>query len=715
MKKSHLLYNALMATVCLFAAMSCSQQDSIIWNNGNKQDGNFTVTRQTSYDIGLTRSQDVKKQEQTAVGDLTVSLDAAQWGGSTTRVNVTGDEYTWGDGACISLYMTKHGESSTASGLIDVPFDPNTYNTYTRFKPYEDTDDRVQRENEETVDNTAFFFTHKTGVNASELTGQKLDFYGYYPRPYDKASNNLYYVKTSIVNEDDAHKHDADNWSRLSYNFEDLQTDENLSHHDIMCALPERAEGAGTHGRYGNIEREADNNVQLLFKHMFCLLNIEIDKGSNYDSDGTKKCEVSEIEISGTTISTRGTLDVKNCVTTLMPIESATIKRMFSDTSIKDGALKTTMIVQPISEAEAGMSEADKLKRFVFTCIVDGIPFTCSIPDIKLEAGKKYNLKLKLAPSGGFVFRVWNGAKLQVNGEEFMSGEHAVPKITGGRFTVSSVDDGMSIVRVLRNGECIATQGGMFEIDDEESNKVYYDIVTTPSDWYALTEEMRIQYDAIWNDKYGNRKTEDADWNKCSIWSDLTGNGNDGTLKMFDGSSTSGWYDKGLWFDGVDDIVTYPGSINATEYTMEFCIKLDNANQKSWARITAEGNQYPCYYVSGNVLQLYAHGLQGYMHGLSEEERERLKDKAQLDFVFTSTPEGKEVKTYINGKCVETKTITGPDAVSIPIASLGNRIMDNTRALRATYYSFILYNKALNEDEIRQNFSVNKRRYGVTE
>lgn len=699
---------------CLFATISCSRQDVADGNEETWQGGRFAVTRQASYDLELT-SRNVTEKALAMVGDVAGTLTVGQWDTLATRANITGDEYTWGNGACISLYMTGHGKRNTVTGLIDVPFDPSTYKTYTRYKPYEDTDDKEQLENEEKVDNTAFFFTKKTGIDATELDGQKLDFYGYYPRPYDKASNNLYYVKTSIINEDDAHRRNTDGWSELSYNFEDLQTDDNLSYHDVMCALPEKEESAGTHGRYGNVGKGADNNVQLLFKHMFCLLNIEVDKGTSYDSDGTKKCEVSEIDISGTTISTRGTLDVKNCATTLIPVESATIKRLFADTSIKNEALKTSMIVQPIPEASAGMSEADKLKRFIFTCVVDGIPFTCSIPDIRLEAGKKYNLKLKLAPSGGFVFRVWNGARLEVNGEEYTSGEHTVPKVTGGRFTVTPDRNGMDIIKVLRNGECVATQGGTVEIDKEENNKVYYDIVTAPSDWYASTENMRLQYDAIWNDKYGDGSSESADWNKCSIWNDLTGNGNDGTLKMFDGSSTSGWYEKGLWFDGVDDIVTYPGSVNATEYTMELCIRFDNTGQKSWARITAEGNQYPCYYISGNILQLYAHGRQGFMHNLSEEETEHLKDKAQLDFVFKSSSTGKTVKTYFNGTCVETTTVTGPDAVSIPIASLGNRIMDNTRALRATYYGFILYDKALSEEEIKQNFSVNKKRYGVVD
>lgn len=712
MKTKFFTFNMTMAALCLFLAISCSQEEILVGNKESQEDGNFLVTNHTSYDIELTRGTNPRDEGLETTGNLTARISAERWDNQVTRGNVTGDEYTWGDGACISLYMTKHGESNTIKGLADVPFNPNTYNTYTRYKPYFDTDDNTQFEHEEKVTNTSFFFTKKYGIDVTELDNQKLDFYGYYPRPYDKASNNLYYVKTSIINEDDAHMLTSSNWWDLSYNFEDIQTDENLSFHDVMCALPERANDASTHGRYGNIERSADNNVQLQFKHMFCLLNIEIEKGTSYDNDGSKPCEISEIEISGSTISTRGKLNVKDCTTTSIPIENATIKRYFSETSIKDGPLRTSMIVQPIPQADSNMSEADKLKRFVFTCVIDGKPFTCSIPNIKLEAGKKYSLKLKLSPSGGFIFRVWNGAKVEVNGTEYTAGEHPVSIIPSSTFSVSSATKGMKIAKVLQNGECIATQDGTIKIE-EEPNKVYFDIVASPTNWYAATESMRIHYDAIWNDKYDNCYTESDKWNNCNIWSDLTGNGNNGTLKMFDRTSTSGWHDNGLWFDGIDDIVTYPGGINAKEYTMELCIRIDNASQKSWARITAEGNQYPCYYLSGNYLQLYAHGLQGFLHQLSSEERENLQNIAQLDFTFCSGSEKKTVKVYFNGVLVQTRDVTGPDAVSIPIASLGNRIQDNTRALRATYHSFILYDKALTEDEILHNYSINQSRYGL--
>lgn len=78
----------------------------------------------------------------------------------------------------------------------------------------------------------------------------------------------------------------------------------------------------------------------------------------------------------------------KACKTETIPVENAVIKRLFVDTSIKDAALSTSMIVQPITEPKTDMTDEEKQSRFVLTCVVDGIPFSCSMPNIKLEAGK---------------------------------------------------------------------------------------------------------------------------------------------------------------------------------------------------------------------------------------------------------------------------------------------------------------------------------------
>lgn len=112
---------------------------------------------------------------------------------------------------------------------------------------------------------------------------------------------------------------------------------------------------------------------------------------------------------------------------------------------------------------------------------------------------------------------------------------------------------------------------------------------------------MRIHFDALWNNKY-KPVVPDGDWTCFTTWSDLSGHENDGNLKSFDSTESSGWFDKGLNFDGDDDIVTYPGNINAEAYTMEFYLYVPAGYvQKIYPRLTAEGARpygYPCIFLS---------------------------------------------------------------------------------------------------------------------
>ncbi len=696
-------------TFCItFMFLSCDSLENTFNNLTNSNKGNFVISKNVDNSIWITRGTDSCANSISSVGDMTVSLSEKEWDESSeTRGNVTGDEYRWDDGACISLYMTKSTENKAVEGLIDVPFDPNTYKTYTLYRPYDDNEGHSGSNNEQTVNNTAFFFNSKSGINADNLKSEHLDFYGYAPRPYDRYSNNLYYKKTSIISLEAAHSHNAEDWSKLPYIFEDIQTDDNLSFHDIMCSLPENS----SEDWYGNIGKTENDNVQLRFKHMFSLLNIEIDKGNVYDKDGLKDCNISEISISGSEISTEGTLDIQSCSTSKTNIDNAEIKRVFNGVSIKDKSLKTYMILQPTGDYE-GMSDDEKNKRFIITCVVDNIPFKCSLPDIKLEAGKKYNLKLKLAPSAGLVFRVWNGAKVEMkDGSSIEAGEHEVfGSASSQSFKVSTTDNNTQILKVLCNGKDITNAENEYTLTNNEDSKVYCDIVTTPAVWYCTPNDMRIHFDAIWNNKYNSYSDNNyKDWENCNVWSDLSGNGNDGTLKSFDQTDESGWNNIGLCFDGINDIVTYPGNINHDTYTIELYLRVSLKNQKSFARMTAEGKEYPCYFIDQGNLALYAHGYQGVLYKIQESDNVDSDHITQFDFVYKSSDNS--VNVYIDGRYKTTQHVSGQKAIPIPIASLGNRIQDNTRALRATYYSFIMYDTALDEEQIKQNYEINRNRF----
>ena len=83
----------------------------------------------------------------------------------------------------------------------------------------------------------------------------------------------------------------------------------------------------------------------------------------------------------------------------------------------------------------------------------------------------------------------------------------------------------------------------------------------------------------------------------------------------------------------------------------------------------------------------------------------------QLDFAYDS--ETHVLTWYVDGEEKgHRENVADPE--SIDIASIGNRYVDNSRALAATYYSFMIYNRALTQADITQNYNINKTRYGTT-
>lgn len=671
--------------------------------NAISGENQFLLTPPSQYSIAMTRSNGGKVYKMfSGTGDMCATVTDEEWGKTyvSTRSNSLMDKVEWEDSVRVGLYLA-NTNGTIDDKLRNIPLNPITHKVYQEYCPKNFNmtlgADLFTEETDPVVSGAAYFWDKSKWSKGTLVHGKNKSFYAFYPRPYDmNKSQDWLYIRNSVV--DIKKLATSYSWNKISYDFWTNETDENLHLFDLMYSL---SETSGVEDRYGNQNKDGKSSIQMPFLHAFCLLDINVEKG-NYQGDFS----ISSIEFSGANVSTSGILDIKDGTLTQTGANGI-ITKTVDTSSNKSDELNTAMIVPPVTG------------DINLACTVDGAKYKCSLSNIDFKSGYKYKVNLKMQANGEIYLQVWKGATVTINGNQIEGKEYALTRAerNTGKFIVSG-SSGYKVARVLKNGKEITLSKGVgdeleynFETDPKE--KTYYTIVTEPTDWYAVSDKIRIQYDGLRNNPY--KESQD---NTSSSWTDLSGHGYDGQLENF--NLEDGWSGKGLTFDGIKSIVTFPGTINSTEYTMEFYIFMEETqNTGGTPRLIAEGTDYPAYYFRySKTKNQWDVGLYGHGNGHVQDMGKFVdfgKYIMQFDFVY-SNKQVKEYTTYwLNGKKVQT-TVTysdlDDDAKEIPKASLGRRITDFTRALTGTYYSFILYDKALGQDEVDHNFEINHSRYG---
>lgn len=688
-------FKYILPLILVMSAWSC-ESTSVPDEGIPASTGTFSVVRNGDYLISMPETKSMPRRWNSATDDMSAEIIESDWSsdGCPVKSGIY-DEIEWRDEALVGLFITDtdgnilkatDSDGSIQNTAANLALNPRTYKILDLFYG-----SRGEVSNAQSLNRTAFFWNNWS--RKDYLSGvDKVNFYGVYPRPYDLYQNpgaGTIYNRNSLITAVGFWTEKKE-WNSIHYEIWRQQTDDNLYQMDLMYSVAHDA----SEDNVGNQSKGSGDNVLMPFAHVFCLLNFEIRRGENFVGDG----KITEMSLSGPEISTAGKLDIKNGTLDKDRMTGRISRECTEESEVgTDTPFRTSMIVPPTSKAENGV---------VLRCTIDGVDYRYVFPDdIAFESGKKYDIRLKVSPTGISTINIWRGAKVSVNDGAEVSGTTSVNK---GYFEVS-LESGYAGYYVLknRNERVTSSEGNRFTVDE---NSVY-NVVTVPDSWYVLPESTRVQFDGLWNNSAS--QGQDA---STYTWSDLSGHDNNGNLQRFNASATSGWNDNGLVFDGIDDIVVFPGTINPTEYTMEFYLCFNKQNENSVTpRLNAEGTEYPAYYLrrSNNswTVGLYGHNCVQWDSDLYIDDDG--KTLVQLDMVYkdktltlykNGTNDGLNIFSYTSENIV--------DAIPIPEASLGNRIVDNTRTTAAIYYSYILYDKALTQEEIQQNYKVNKSRYG---
>ena len=219
-------------------------------------------------------------------------------------------------------------------------------------------------------------------------------------------------------------------------------------------------------------------------------------------------------------------------------------------------------------------------------------------------------------------------------------------------------------------------------------------------------------YDGIYNTVSGHDKN-------ATVWQDLTGNNNNGTLKNINNTDDSGWTSNSLLLDGIDDWVQMT-QIPASEdgITVEIVAKVLDVS---------EGSQenYICNYESGGIgILKNSNKVQGVIHtgkyiNIYDQKNVKISQIYSMSTgidsknktIYFSTNSNIQKEDF-NGQYSEPQNNT---VFVIGTNPSGNEsILDSSEAMaNIEVYSIRIYNRSLTADEISKNYEEDKRRFQI--
>lgn len=216
---------------------------------------------------------------------------------------------------------------------------------------------------------------------------------------------------------------------------------------------------------------------------------------------------------------------------------------------------------------------------------------------------------------------------------------------------------------------------------------------------------LLLHYDAINN-------TGDGHSNTTTAWKDLSGNHKDGVLKNFNNSNTSGWTEKALVLDGSDDGVLIGNQLVdlfKSNNTVEIVVSFNEVG----VRDILIGN-----YSKANSInyEIYTNAFRVWLNnGAYDKTTTEIIDainRIKMITVVFDKDSGK-VKIFNNSSLLYEGTssqITNYNYDWVDVM-LGRDTRTGSTALNGKIYAVRVYNKALNQAEIKHNYELDKERY----
>lgn len=192
-----------------------------------------------------------------------------------------------------------------------------------------------------------------------------------------------------------------------------------------------------------------------------------------------------------------------------------------------------------------------------------------------------------------------------------------------------------------------------------------------------------------------------------NVWLDLSGNGNNGILYNF---SNNAWSNNGIQFDGINDYIkttqvsSFPSG--SSQYTLEINFKFETLKNRN--NLLNLG----IYNSIGNANGIYIYNSTVISHWYWNDDL-RTESIIESDNIYTITVlyNGTNRRIYLNGEMVAEDNAT-PNTILGNI-TIGDEIPNQDGFFNGKVYSVRIYDRALTDEEIKNNYNIDKYRFDI--
>jgi len=200
-----------------------------------------------------------------------------------------------------------------------------------------------------------------------------------------------------------------------------------------------------------------------------------------------------------------------------------------------------------------------------------------------------------------------------------------------------------------------------------------------------------------------------------TTWTDLSGNGNNGTLT--NGPTYNSSNGGSIVFDGVNDYVNLGDLDLPASFTLSIWFKGNTTQSQQYCGLLnkSSSTKFGAWGLYGDINSSYVRfGFVNTSNSQREISNSSFNDiKANTWVNYVGTYDFSNLRLYRNGIEIASAAETTTPVSTNDTASIGYRVAINNYAYAGLVSSVKIYNRALTASEVQQNFNALRGRFGI--